>query len=867
VWSRVRFAQERVARRAGGVPDTNIRCVSEYPSELERPGLLKDGRSVLIRPIRADDVDGIVEMYGRLSRRSISYRFLGPVITIRHEVARRFTEIDYVDDLALVALLGERILGEGRITRSPSHADRAEVTFVIEDAYQGQGLGGLLLEHIAAAARQRGISTLEANVLADNLQMISAFTNSGYPYTMSEDGSIVRFDIALIPRGQVINRGRRRDHETTRSSLVPLMAPTSVAVIGASRRPATIGSIITRNLLQYFVGDVHLVNPNLDEIEGQRVYPSVLEIPGSIDLAIIAVPAARVLDVLEQCAEKAVKVALVVSIGFSESGVEGRARESEMVRFARQNGIRILGPNCMGVINNAPTTQLAATFAVSVPKTGRVSICSQSGTIGLALLDRASRYNLGCSAFVSLGNASDIGIIDLLQWWDEDTSTDVILLHTDDFENPREFSRLARRVSPRKPIVAVHPGVPQLLPSMGVRPSGHVSSDSVLSQLFRQAGVIRARRQEELFDLGLVLAHQPVPDGPNVAIVSNGAGPGQLTAGACRANGLRPAELSEQTRERLDAILPPHGDSSEIVDLTPLATPEMYAEALDLVLHDGGVDAVIVVFVPPLANQAEGVAAALLQASADHPTKTVVASFLGEPGIPDALIGESVSVPSFTFPETAAETLGELAVYGQWRRQPAGVQPNLTGIRRRDARSLVANAEMGTLDPGAAAELLRMYGIDTTVGDEPDTYIAIKLELLEDATFGPVLTLGVAGPYMDLFDDVAFRITPLTDRDATEMVQSLRSFPMLSGAYEGGPYDLDALEGLLLRVSAMVEDLPELAEMEFSEIHLGVPGVGARVVDARIVVAAADRLRIPLEHAVVRRELWGHDANVEDGYL
>jgi acyl-CoA synthetase (NDP forming)/GNAT superfamily N-acetyltransferase len=843
-----------------------LRGVAGYPVECERPGLLSDGRSVLLRPVKPEDTEGLVAMYGRLSRQSIAFRFLGPMVTIRAEAMRRFTEIDYVDDFALIALLGDRILGEARFSRSEEIQERAEVTFVIEDEFQGHGLGGLLLEHIAVAARHRGIAVLEANILADNIRMLSTIANSGYRHQTGGDGAVVTVDIAVDPSAPVLARASRRDQDRTRTSLVPLLCPRSVALVGASDRAGSVGAALTTNLSANSSRTIYLVNPTLSQINGRPVVASVRDIAGPVDLAVIAVPADRVAEVIRDCAAVGVMAAVVVSVGFSETGAAGEQYEHDVIRFARQHGMRVLGPVSMGVVNCSPDVGLRATFAPSFPPPGAVAMSSQSGMVGLFLLDRASRYGLGLSSFVSIGNAGDITTVDLLQWWRDDPDTAVVLIHADRFDEPREFARLARAIAPRKPLVVVHPGG-----SSGrdeYRGSEHgqhrhhrVDSEYVLNQLFRQSGVIRAHRQEQLFDLGLLLAHQPVPEGNRVLVVTNGVGPGRLTVSACRAAGLESPVLNAATWDRVMAVNPTPMTAPGVIDVTPMATPDSYSRVLDATLHDPGVDAIIVIFAPPLVTREDEIAATIREASRNHPNKTVLASFLGEPGAPAALRDDAVVVPSFTFPETAAATLGLVATYGQWRRQPGGVQPHLSGIRRSAARSVMSGAAPGPIADDDAVAILAHYGIalsDSDAGPDEssstpiDTHridgATVRIELEADPIFGPVLSLTVDSAAAQLFGDIAVRITPLSDRDADDMMHALRAFPLVAGD-AAQPRDIDALRETLLRLSAMVEDLPEISALSL-RVRVHPLGRGAAVVTSTIWRGSPDPARIPVESTV-----------------
>ncbi|MBK3572466.1 GNAT family N-acetyltransferase [Streptomyces sp. MBT65] len=795
-----------------------------YPEDLERPGLVRTGRSTFVRPVRPEDADRLVAFVGGLSRATLAYRSLGPVVRARDDVIRRGAHVDYLNELALVALAGDEIAGLVRYVRDPEEPEHAEVTFTIRDDHQSEGFGRLLLEHIAAAARARGIRVLEADVLADNTRMINVFLGSGYRVESGPPGQIVHFEIAVDPQAQAVARAERREHTAVRRSLRPLLEPGSVAVVGANRSPLTIGHEIVANLLRGgFRGTVFPVNPRADQVAGVRAYPSVRELPEVPDLALVAVRAEAVPDVVRECATAGVKAVVVVSTGFGETGVEGRATELELARFARASGMRLVGPNCMGVVNTTPAARLAATFSPALPTPGRVAMSSQSGPLGLAVLDFARRLRLGFSGFVSVGHAVDVSTNDLLQWWEEDPETSVILLHVETFGNPRRFARVARRVAPRKPIVAVHPG----------------HADAAVGSLFAQSGVIRTRSLQELFDVALLLAHQPPPPGNRVAVITNAGGPAALTVGACDASGLRVPQLAPHTRESLRTALSPRADVTNPVDLTPMATAAHYRQALDAVLADDDIDAAVVLFMPPLADKPDEVAAAILDAAEAAPSKTVVASFLGGAGVADLLHRGQLVVPTYAFPESAATSLGHAAAYQTWRGTPAGVIPDLAGVDTERARALVADRAPGPVPARIAAELLDAYGISVQDADSrgPDAFLSVGA----DPVFGPVIAFGLTGDYADLMADVAHRVTPLSDRDAREMVRSLRAAPLLDGRVGGPGVDLRALEDTVLRISAMVEDLPEIESMDLRPVRLLPPGDGVAV--ARATIRLADDTR------------------------
>ncbi|MEU7811736.1 GNAT family N-acetyltransferase [Pseudonocardia sp. NPDC049154] len=802
--------------------------MAPYPSDLERPGLLRDGRSIMIRPSRPVDLDALSTFFGRLSRRTVSFRMLGPVVTMDRARTAHFLDADHDQRLNLLATLDDEVIGIAEYARQPDNPDRADIAFTVEDGYQGIGLGGLLMEHLAAAARERGIAVFEADVLAENMPMLRAFESSGYRLQFGPPGSVQHVDIAVDPRRQVLARSDRRMQTATRSSLHAIFAPRSVAVVGASRERRNVGHAILRNLQECgFAGPLYAVNPKATEIAGIPSVPSVRDAGGPVDMAVVAVPAGMVPQVLADCAAHDVGAVVVVSTEMDARNPQGR----ELLQFARGHGMRLVGPNCMGVVSLRPDVDLVATFSPVVPPRGRVAMASQSGPLGLAVLDHAHRLGLGFSGFVSLGDSLDVSPNDLLQWWEADPATSLVLLHLEAFGNPRTFARTARRVAARKPIIAVHPGTTAPAPDpaepeSAARPA---DSDTAVDTLFTQAGIIRTRTMQEMFDTALLLAHQPVPAGSRVAVLTNAGGPGALTAGACRGAGLGLARLTAETT----AALPERtrGDTANPVDLTPEATGADYRRALAALLADPGVDAVVVLFIPPLVDESEAVAEAIVAAAATAPAKPVLASFLSRAGLSELLRSpDGRSIPSYLFPESAAVALGHAARYGEWLRRPAGVVRDPADSVVRRARELLAGRGVGPLDPAGTAELLRCFDFRVAPGTTPPEGQDLILDVSDDPLFGPVVTLGAVGEYARLLGDVGHRITPVSNRDAEALVRGLPSYPRLRGGLDRPGVDVDALVAAVQQVSAMVESLPELAELRVGGLRVGV-GDGGVVFD------------------------------------
>jgi acetyl coenzyme A synthetase (ADP forming)-like protein len=508
-------------------------------------------------------------------------------------------------------------------------------------------------------------------------------------------------------------------------TLEPLLKPRSVAVIGASRRRDSIGGAILHNLIeQGFQGPVYPVNPNATHVQSIAAYPSVAAIPGPVDLAIIVIPADRVLEAAASCGEKGVKALVVISAGFRETGEEGLKRELALLEVTRRHGMRLVGPNCLGILNTDPKVSLNATFAPVSAAPGRVGFSSQSGALGLAILDYARKLNLGISQFISVGNKADVSGNDLIEFWEKDPGTDLILLYLESFGNPRKFTQLARRVARTKPIIAVKSG---RTPGGSRAATSHTGalagSDAAVNALFHQSGVIRTDTIEELFDTAMLLASQPIPSGPNVAILTNAGGPGIMATDACESAGLQLAKLETKTVKGLKSFLPAEASVRNPVDMIASAEAASYERSLQLLTQDKNVDAVIVIFVPPLVTGAEDVARAIL-AGASGSKKPVLSCFMGSHGVPESLRSlQEGHIPSYAFPEAAARTLARAVSYGVWRNKPAGKMPTIAGIDTERAREVIARALEGGkpgqsrwMKPDATEELLRAYGIRTSGG-------------------------------------------------------------------------------------------------------------------------------------------------------
>ncbi|MGW4724087.1 GNAT family N-acetyltransferase [Streptomyces sp. NPDC004291] len=630
-----------------------------YPDHWEADVVLRDGGTARIRPITADDADRLVSFYEQVSDESKYYRFFAPYPRLSAKDVHRFTHHDFVNRVGLAVTVGGEFIATVRYDRiddrglpASAPADEAEVAFLVQDAHQGRGVASALLEHIAAVARERGIRRFAAEVLPANTKMIKVFTDAGYTQKRSfEDGS-VRLHLDLEPTDRSLAVQRAREQRAEARSVQRLLTPASVAVVGTGRAPGGVGRTVLRNLLGAgFTGRVYAVNAALPEtgdgdggpaeLDGVPAYRSVAAIGEPVDLAVVAVPAERVPEAVADCGAHGVRGLVVLSAGYAESGPDGRERQRRLVRQARSYGMRIIGPNAFGIINTADDVRLNASLAPQMPAAGRIGLFTQSGAIGIALLAGLHRRGAGLSSFISAGNRADVSGNDFLQHWYDDPGTDVVLLYLESIGNPRKFTRLARRTAAVKPVVVVKGAR-----HSGSAPPGHRVPvtrvpHATVSALLRQAGVIRVDTVTELVDAGLLLAAQPLPAGPRVAILGNSESLGLLTYDACLTEGLRPLRP---------------------LDLTTSAVPADFRDALAAALADETSDAVVVTAIPWVGEDGatefgdgEVLAAALREAvaSAPAPTKPVVVVHVEMGGLAEAL-----AVATSTRPPAAGRGAG-----------------------------------------------------------------------------------------------------------------------------------------------------------------------------------------------------------------
>lgn len=878
--------------------------------------VLRDGSTVRIRVMHPSDEEGLCALLTSLSEESRWLRFycLKNSSAIAAE-AHREANLDHAFGLVACSGDDERVVGHAFYVVITE--ERAEVAFTIANDFQGRGLGSILLGQLAEVAAANGIKIFEAEVVAANHAMLRVFRASGFPIEVSANVGQLHVVFPTSFTAEARKQFERRESIAAINALKLFFEPRAVAVIGASRQRATIGGEIFHNLLSFgFKGPVYPVNPAATSIEDVECYPSIEDVPGPVDLAVIAVPAAKVVEVANACGRKGVKALVVISAGFSETDAEGKARQAELLNVCRSAGMRLIGPNCMGIVNTNPSVLLDATFAPGIPPRGRVGFSSQSGALGLAIMEFANSLGLGISTFVSVGNKADISGNDLLRYWESDDDTEVILLYLESFGNPKKFSEIARRVGRKKPIAVVKSG----RSAAGARAtSSHTgaliaASDITVDALFRQAGVVRTDTLAELFDVASLFANQPLPRGKRVGIITNAGGPAILCADACEARGLEVPVLSDDSQTRLREFLPAGASVGNPVDMIASAPAEHYRRAIEIVGSDENVDSLIVIFTPPLVTRADDVARNIVEAVGQlDQKKPVLVVFLSAHEPPNELQTAKFRIPSYSFPETAAIALARATRYEQWRQRVESYPAKFADIRADEAAAIVAAALArggGWLTPGEVAEISACYGLPLieqrivvnaedagAAGEQIGGEIALKaiapgvvhkteagavrlhlhggdevreaaremgaalssqghapsgfvvqrmaqpgIEMLvgvvHDPQFGPVVACGAGGVQVELLKDVSVRLTPLSNEDAAEMVRELKTYPLLTGFRGSRPSDVAALEEGLLRVSAMVEDIPQIAELDYNPFV--IHETGATILDARIRVTATD---------------------------
>ncbi len=868
-----------------------------YPLDWEADVVLRDGSVAHLRPITPGDADRIREFHAGQSDESIYFRFFAPLKELSQRDVERFTVVDYDERVALVATERDKIVGIGRYDKIDD--ETAEVAFNVSDHVQGKGVGSILLEHLANVGFDSGITKFVAEVLPQNRRMLNVFKEAGYAvHHRLEDGVIsLSFDITPTAASTAVRFAR--EHRAESLSVGGFLTPRSVAVVGASRHEHSIGQTFLRNIVGGgFTGQVYAVNPHAKKIHGLKAYRSLSELPGPVDLVVLSVSAPQVIDLVEECAAKGARAIVVPSAHFAEEGERGWKLQTRLRKRARRAGLRVIGPNSFGIINNHPDVRLNASLAPQLPPHGHLGLFAQSGALGIAVLASAARRGLGVSTFASAGNRVDVSGNDLMQYWIDDEATDAVGLYVESTGNPRKFSRIARQLARIKPVIVVKSGATLL----GFVP-GHLTRLMTVGQeafdaMLRQSGVIRAENIHQLFDIAQLVVHQPLPTGDRVAVVTNSDALGSLTAQAALSWDLKVT----------------HGP----VSVAPDADTEAFAQALRSAFDDPSVDTVITCFIPPIYTDDERVAETVRDEAA-RSDKTCVANFLGMRGVTEALSIDAPGattrrrvVPAYPLPEDAVRAVAAATRYAQWRARDPGDPVAPDGLRRDIVDDLIAGVleqtpEGRALTEQEAVTLLGAYGIElwptelvqsadeavaaaermgypvilkavapvlrhqtglsgvrpdlvseeavreahrsltTRLGSAGSDSLAVQrmsppgvacvVASTEDPLFGPVVAFSIAGPPTDLLGDIGYRIPPLTDVDVRDLIGSVKAAPLLTGHRGAEPVDLAALESLIARISVLADENPDLAQISLQPVNCW--GSGADVLGAEITVRPA----------------------------
>ena len=876
---------------------------------LSRPSvhaLLADGTTVCIRGVRPDDHDQLRGFYEEMSPENLRLRFFAISRRSAEMAADRACASPHPGHRALVAETQGRIVGLAEYDTSGA-GEEAEISIAVADTLHHRGVGTLLVEHLVSAARAEGITRFKADALSENHEILRLFADLGLHTARRFEGPEVRCAIELDESESYLSAVEERGRAADVASLQPLLRPDAVAVVGAGRKPGSVGRAVLHHLKSGgFTRRLFAVNPAATSILGVPSYPSVAALPRTPDLVVVAVPAAAVPATAEECGKSGVRALLVVTAGLDAD------QAGALMTACRTYGMRLVGPNCLGVTNTDPDLSLDATFAAGHPRPGTAGVAVQSGGVGIALLDGLSRLGIGVSSFASLGDKYDVSGNDLLQWWESDGRTDLALLHLESFGNPRAFSRTARRVTRRMPVITVDAGRTDAGRRAAASHTAAAATRTMTRQaLFTQAGVTATRSVGELLEAAALLHSQPLPAGPRVAIVTNAGGAGVLAADACAEAGLTLPAPTPGLIDDLLAVLPDGAAVGNPVDATAAVGEDQLMECVDRVLRYGGVDAVLVALVPTAVAEATGddLVRALTRAPGRRARPIAVVRL--EQALPVELLttSDGGGVPSYAEPQAAARALAHAARRAAWLARPAGTVPVLADVDTARAHAVVeayldTHPDGGWLDPRVCADLLSCYGVPQSpwawAETEDDAVLAadrlrgadgrvvmkahwpgllhksvehaVHLDLrgdsqvraafrdletrfagrltgvvlqplaargtelfagvVQDEVFGPLVLFGLGGTATEILADHAARLAPLTDHDVHDLITAPRCAPLLFGAGGERPADLEALEQLLLRLSRMASDLPQLAEADFNPV-LATPG-GVTVLDARV---------------------------------
>ncbi|MFI8992576.1 GNAT family N-acetyltransferase [Streptomyces sp. NPDC053542] len=882
--------------------------------------LLSDGTTARIRPVTHADRDQVLRLYAGMSDENLRLRFFGVSRRSAEQAADRVCATDGGGGAgrqqALVAVVADRIVGIAEYeagtgsTPATKAPDSAEVALAVADDWHHKGVATLLLEHLVNAARTAGIRTFTADALSENHEVLKVFADLGLRTSRRFDGPEVHCTVHLEEAEPYLTAVDERGRTAAVASLLPLLKPRSVAVVGAGRSPGSVGRAVLKHLKNGgFPHTLHAVNPHADCIAGVSCYRSVAALPSVPDLAVLAVPAPEVPRVADECGRAGARALVVVTAGLDAG--QGAA----LLAACRRYGMRLVGPNCLGIANTAEDVRLDATFAARRPAPGTAGVAVQSGGVGIALLDRLAALGIGASSFASLGDKYDVSGNDLLQWWESDGVTDLALLHLESFGNPRAFSRTARRVARKIPVLTVDAGRSDAGRRAAASHTAAAATPTMTRQaLFTQAGIIATRSVGELIDTAALVHSQPLPTGTSVAVVTNAGGMGVLAADACTEAGLTLPFFGPELVRDLLGDLPAGAGATNPVDVTPAVSESQLRACVDRLAGCGTVDAVLVVLVPTALAAATGddLARPLTWAPGLH--SRPVAAVLIDQHSPVRLLrtGDGAAVPAYGDARQAAGALAHAARHARWRAQPMGTVPEVADADTEGARAVVdafltEHPDGGWLDPAPCAELFGRYGIpqvpwawaeneelavaaaEKLAGPRGRVALkahwpgllhksevgAVRLDLegadqvraayrglsrrfsqimtgavvqpmaergielfagiVQDDIFGPLVLFGLGGTATDVLADHAARLAPLTDHDVHDLITSPRCAPLLFGLRGGGPVDLEGLEQLLLRLSRMACDLPQLAEADLNPVVARPDGVTALDVRVRLV--------------------------------
>lgn len=877
----------------------------QYPQYWEADVVLRDGGTAHLRPIAPTDEEAVQRFHVAQSETSIYLRFFTYKSRLTEKELQRFTRVDYTSRVAFVITMGDEIIGIGRYDRLDNSSE-AEVAFNIADKHQGRGLGSILLEHLATAARENGIRRFSAEVLPENRKMIMVFADAGYEVSRHFDDGVVMLQFSIDPTERSLAVMESREHRAEARSVADLLSPSSIAVIGASRQWGTVGYSILEHIIEGgFEGEIYGVNRDALEIAGMKGYASISDLPGPVQLAIIAVPYEEVSDVVRECGIAGVKGLVITTAGFADNADDGAALQRALVREARSNGMRVIGPASLGLINTNPEVSLNASMAPKLPPQGGLALFSQSAAIGVLLYSAASRRSLGLSSTISSGNRADVSGNDAMQYWEDDADTKVAGLYLESIGNPRKFSRIARRLAQTKPVIVAKSDV------MGLQlPPGHAvrvtqAPKGALDAMLRQTGVIRVTTSAQLMDVAQICATQPLPAGNGVAILSNSLALGKVVADSAASNGLRIAqlsaalELSDGMRPALELLESTLGgalarDSVHTAVVALLPSPGLSVEALAQCLWNVGLK-----YGKPVIAAFSGILDPAIQADGVLPVNAV------DGGTTQA------GLPSFSSPGDAVGALASIVGYSEWSNRghgtflrPDGLDADAASARLEELTAGVEDAKLFQLDANQAAEILGFYGIRVLPSarfDSPEEAVERAAELgwpvalkttdsrlrqrldlggvrlgiadpeslrrsivrmeevlkpygdqhmelqsmapegqactiraIEDPLLGPVLSYGMSGDAVDLLDDWAHGIPPLTDVDVSELVRAPRASLRLFG-YAGLPAaDTEALENLITRTAALKDDHPEIALLEFRPVLVSTNGLTVLSADMQV---------------------------------